>query len=303
MLTALAIALAMTSLAEQVEVHDWLDDAQTVLVIGDSHMNGSFGRRLHESLTAPGDARVVTVGSCGRWANAWVDGLRAHCGLRTIAPDGTSAWGKGCKLNPCTRADGPECKETACRTPTIDELVDAHEPALTIVNLGGNSMFRGTASDGWRNIRPYIRAVAESIHDGGSACLWVSPAHGLNKSRRKMKRFVAFLDDTVGDLCTVWDSGPHRLDYLDYRKAAEESGVTEDVHDGIHYDRLGKAGRRRTRRWAEDVTKDALAVLTDVRVQRDRARSWGARVALDSLRLMLSGPVASADSAADPAGG
>lgn len=230
-----------------------------VLAIGDSHMNGTFGTALHRELTSALDARVTVVGSCGRWANAWIKGLRAHCGMRSIRPGGSVVWGKGCARNPCQAGD-KQCKKNACRTPRLAKLLRDIRPDITVVQLGGNSIFRSTVKGGWKKVRPYVEQIAQTIVDSGSQCLWVTPPHGLLKSRAKMGHFHNFIREATADRCQVFDSSPGALAYLDYAAAIEEAGSRVKSHDSIHYDRLGKAGKWRLKRWARDVAQGAVEV-------------------------------------------
>lgn len=228
-----------------------------VLVIGDSHANGSFGRHLRAELQSRGAGVVRVVGSCGRWSKAFVLGQRAHCGLRIVESDGSISWGEGCKANP-RNSKSTRSAASDCRTPTIVELLQDMAPDLTVVALGGNAMFRGSKDDGWPTVAPWVDQLAAAVAEGGSACLWVTPPHGLNKSRRKMRHWAEFIADTTSGDCQVFDSGPHRLPYLDYRDAVDEGQVPDERHDGIHYDRLGKAGTWRVQKWAQDVASHAI---------------------------------------------
>lgn len=238
-------------------------EGPSILVIGDSHVNGSFGRRLHADLRAeiPG-ARVHVIGACGRWSNAWVKGLRAHCGLRIIDDEARIRWGEGCQRNPCSAGDSA-CRRDSCRTPSIEHLVDALQPDLTIVQLGGNSMFRSTVRAQWRNIAPTIEELVRLATARGGRCLWVTPPHGLNKSRNKMAHFRDFLADATAGYCHVFDSGPTARPYLDYEAAVAAAGRAARHQDGIHYDRLGHTGRARLARWAREVAGEAADVLDE----------------------------------------
>jgi hypothetical protein len=232
-----------------------------VLVIGDSHLNGTFGLELHKQLrTSEGGPDVTVVGSCGRWSKGWVEGHRAHCGLRWIEGEGDVRWGQGCKRNPCAKGD-KSCREQPCRTPEITQLLADQNPDVTVVQLGGNSLFRGSRKDRWKNVEPWVDAVAQAIVDSGSRCLWVTPPHGLNKSPRKMDRFRDFLRSTTAGRCAVFDSGPRALPWLDYGKTADAAKVLAGKQDRIHYDRLGRVGRQRMRRWARLVATDAGRLL------------------------------------------
>ena len=234
------------------------DDGPRILVIGDSHLNGTFGKRLSQFLRELPGAKVRLIGSCGRWSNAWVRGLRAHCGLRMIDEDGAVSWGKGCARNPCSPRDGRSCSARACRTPKIETLLEEFKPDMTVVSLGGNSIFRSTVRNQWQNIEPYVVDLARSIHESGSDCMWVTPAHGLNKSRSKMRHFRDFLGRVTTGYCGIFDSGPRARPYLDYKAAVSEAHAGPDDHDKIHYDRLGRAGRWRVEQWARDVMLDVV---------------------------------------------
>lgn len=249
----------------------------SILVLGDSHTNTSFGVQLGKALRKLENAQVNLYGSCGRWSKAYVKGYRAHCGLRKIDSEGRITWGRGCARNPCPPGS-QTCRKNACRTPKVSQLLTRHRPDITVVQLGSNSIFRGSKRDGWRKVAPSVRALTRAIADSGSQCIWVSPPHGMNKNRWQMKRFTQFLKKTTKGVCTVFDSHPEVRPYLDYRLAARRSGIKK--HDKMHYDMLGRVGRACVKRWAADIAKDVeVALLTNSygqwsRVFRITQRVW-----------------------------
>ncbi len=264
----------------------WLGTSVTptprVLVLGDSHANGTFGTHLHEQLRTRLAADVTVIGSCGRWSRGWVEGLQAHCGLRWVEGQGETRWGKGCRLNPCDPKD-KACRRQACRVPRIQELLAQQRPDLTIVQLGGNSWFRGSRKDQWKAVAPWVDKLSTHIVESGCACLWVSPPHGLKKSRRQMRHFHAFLAKRLDGRCALFDSGPKARPWLDYAKAISEATPgARSRHDEIHYDRLGKPGWRRMLRWAKEIAETAADVLPAPRPVFSRmVGTWLERVADD----------------------
>ena len=161
-------------------------------------------------------------------------------------------------MNPCARTD-TACKKKPCATPTIGALLSEHSPDVTVVSLGGNSMFRGSRRDQWAKVAPWVELISRAIYASGSQCLWVTPPHGMNKSPRKMAQFRDFVVETTHGMCDIYDSTPRARPYLNFLTTAREARRDPTKTDGIHYDRLGKAGRKRMRRWAASIADTVIA--------------------------------------------
>lgn len=238
-------------------------DPSRVLILGDSHMMGYFGRYLHKSLNKrlPG-VSVYVVAACGRGSPGFVKNGRSHCGVKTIDYGGKSRIVKGCKKNPCKKKDGAKCKRNACRIPKLEHLFEIHRPELTIIQLGGNSWFLGSVRDGWSKVRPHVEALADQVVAAGSRCLWVSPADSLGRPRKKNRQFTEFLGEVLHGKCEVFVSFSDERPYLDYRAMVKRSKLKSGGYDGVHYGWFGAAGRKAQRHWGNDIIDAALSLST-----------------------------------------
>ena len=63
--------------------------AGRILVLGDSHSMGHFGRVIHQELReAYSQAKVTLVAACGKGEGGFLAGGYAHCGVLTRKPNG-----------------------------------------------------------------------------------------------------------------------------------------------------------------------------------------------------------------------
>jgi hypothetical protein len=232
-----------------------------VLVLGDSHGAGYFGRQIHKMLRAAyPDAKVTLVGACGKAEGGFLGGSSSHCGVITINRWGGLRHVKGCAKNPCTEADGPSCPKKACRTPKLRKLLHQIKPDLTIVQLGGNSWFMGSMEKGWQRVVKRIHTVADLILKKNSACVWVTPGDHFYWPADSQDAFAAFYEKTLDGRCTVFNSRPSHHPYLDYRESVEAMGLKRRQHDGIHYGWFKARGRKISKQWAADIVKLAMEV-------------------------------------------
>jgi hypothetical protein len=240
----------------EAEEVDSATDFGNILILGDSQMSGYFGRYLHKSLRKeyPGSS-VFTVVACGRGSGGYMKQGKAHCGLKTIGYNGRSRIAKGCKKNPCTPKDGRKCERNACRIPSVDLLLEEHNPSVTIIQLGGNSWFLGSVKDGWVRLRPHVVGLADKVLSAGSRCVWVSPSDSMRRPKKKNLQFTAFLKEALQGKCEVFESMSMERNYLDYRALIKKTGLSSDDYDGVHYGWFGPAGRKVQRRWATEIVE------------------------------------------------
>ncbi len=217
------------------------DNPVSILLIGDSHSYGTFGEALDLLLRSRDGARVKTVGSCGLSPNGFLSGLKTQCGLRIYEADQTErVWSK-------------------FPTPTIASLLAEMRPALTVIALGANQIETATSQPATQ--KAFVERLVSSIRESGSACLWVGPPHGRNKTEPKFTNLYQVLQEGVGGRCAFFDSRPEHLPYLQYDVVAAKAGKEGD---GRHYDALGPEGRSVLRRWALEVLRAADSVLTEI---------------------------------------
>ncbi len=215
-----------------------------ILVIGDSHTAGTFGRALDLLLRTLPDTDVKTVGSCGLSPDGFLESKGTRCGYLEI--------------------DGEQMafKKRKGSTPAIDALLVEHDPDLTIVELGANQIHtamrdpEGAAAD--------IRALATRVLARSSRCLWVGPPYGAaaKKPPQRIDHVYNVLASALPSGCSILDSRPQAQPYLAWPDIAAKAGRRGD---GKHFDTLGVHGQHAARRWARVVFDKARATLDEPR--------------------------------------
>jgi lysophospholipase L1-like esterase len=190
---------------------------ERILVIGDSHSVGSFGRRL-DDLLRERTPEVATYGSCGSSPSWWFDGRATQCGYFHRGLNGRSRRG------------------TEAATPLLSTLLSEIEPDTIVVALGANLV---NAPRDWaeRTTRQMVELIAGKP---GLRCVWVGPPHGRNKPEPGFGEFYTLLEGIVKPTCEFIDSRP-------FAQYPETGG------DGVHFDHLGRPGVAIAEKWAESV--------------------------------------------------
>lgn len=217
-------------------------DAKRVLVLGDSHATTSFGRALDLLLRSLDDVEVTTIGGCGVSPDAFVVGGEARCGFLRIEHDASTP-------------DWVVVAKKKSPTPRVDELLSRARPDLTIVELGANQIH--TAWVDPARAKADVVALADAVRASGSACLWVGPptGHARVKPHERIDRVYTVLEEALAGRCTLLDSRPSAMPFLDYERVAPKRG------DGRHFDRIGPEGQALAGRWALEVFKVARRML------------------------------------------
>lgn len=246
---ALCAGAPLVDEAHPLEPHDHEDAApavdaharKRVLVLGDSHAVTSFGRALDLLFRSLDDVEVTTVGGCGVSPDAFVAGGQARCGYLSIEASASPDWTVVAKKN--------------APTPRASDLIARARPDLVVVQLGANQIHQA-----WTNpdaARAEIAALADQVRAAGSDCLWVGPPTGRPnvKPHERIDRVYALLDEALAGKCTLLDSRPAAMPFLDYERVAPRRG------DGRHFDRIGPEGQTLAGRWALEVFKVARTML------------------------------------------
>ena len=242
-----------------------------VLVVGDSHTATTFGRALDLLLRARPDTEVTTVGACGVRPQAFLEGKPTRCGYLKI-DEAETTW---------TR------RKVA--TPTLHTLLDDTAPDLVVIALGANEL-----NTAWRNPEAATadaRALIDQVKQSGARCLWVGPpvGHPNQKPLERIDNVYSTLAAATQDDCTLIDSRPGAMPFLDYREVA---GKARRRGDGRHFDAIGVIGQQAARQWALEVYAQASAEmdapataqeLADAVILSDDAASDGTFAALEQL--------------------
>jgi hypothetical protein len=173
--------------------------ASSVLLMGDSHSVGAFGKTLDSLLRADPSRDVRTVASCGSIIRWFYTGTPTPCGFLQIDSKG--------KVTESRRAP----------TPLLSDFIAEQKPDLFIVELGANYMVGYPDATLVRDVEQLLK----DIDSTGAKCLWVSPPDS-RKYREERKSLVARLEKLVSARCQWFDS-------LQHTRYPDAGG------DGVHY--------------------------------------------------------------------
>ena len=157
--------------------------ASTVLVIGDSHTTGPFGKKLDELIRA--EHRVMTRGACGTIGENWNQGTRTTCAKWN--------WGKDIHGNVITSA----------ATPKLNELVDQMNPDFIILQFGGN--YRGKLNSEDFSIANDVAALIKTAKSKGAKCMFVT-GPDTYVDRVLLPDTIDRVQQGVGQECTFFNS-------------------------------------------------------------------------------------------------
>ena len=252
--TSAGIAQELSPETEAPTSEETVKPIERILVLGDSHSMGHFGRTLHKKLRAKyPNAKVTLVAACGKGEGGFLSGGYAHCGVITLHPKGGVSRPKGCKKNPCTEADGPECTEQNCRPRKLRAQLRRSKPDLVILQMGSNSWFKGSMTKGWGKVEKRVEKIAAHVRKRNAKCLWVTPPDSSKRSSESQDAFAAMYERVLEGKCSVFNSRPSHHPYMDYAKAIEAAGKKGKRNDGTHYGTLGATGKQIEEQWVQDI--------------------------------------------------
>ncbi len=191
---------------------------EPILFIGDSHVYGSFGEYLDQSLrTLPG-AQVTSAASCGSDPKWWFTGKPTNCGYFSRTPEGVT-----------TRMNNHP-------TPLFPDLMKSSNPRIVVIEHGTN--YQGYPLD---YVRLGTRKMVAKIQESRPICVWVgAPTMRSLSPTTVYDPIYKAMAEEIGNACTLIDS----------RKV---TSYPAHGGGGIHYDDLGAAGRKITKAWADAV--------------------------------------------------
>lgn len=188
--------------------------AKNILVIGDSHSCGSFGRTLSQELTANGnqvDVFCTVSSSPTHW-------------LKRTNPPGQicQTWSSGQSAKPCREAG---------KIPSLEEILSQKKYDSAVIALGTNSLYS-------EKVDATYAELAQKIKEKIKTCLWIGPPHlrpdqakgfsaqNLTKFENNLPQFYKSLEKAVQSQC-------HLLSSFDITAAHHPANETTDgVHRG-----------------------------------------------------------------------
>lgn len=190
------------------------DAPPVILFVGDSHATGSFGMQQDNVLRSVKGFRVATYAICGSAPESWFVGAKTDCGY--FFRD----------------TDGREQRGWETTTPLIANLLTAHQPRYTVVELGANMYGKPPE---W--VEKTSHEMAMAIVNSGSKCIWIGPPRARIQSEHELGQVFDALRAGVGQYCLLFDS-------------RNVTSYPASGGDGIHFNTLGESGARIAENWA-----------------------------------------------------
>ncbi len=210
--------------------------AQSVLVIGDSHMTSPLGLYLYEDLK-PYTSELVVKGNASSAPFSWLgDKIYSYTGGTFSA-----------STNKETQSTYWKLKKPV---PKLKDLLTEQRPDLVVVELGANDVRAITDLDGnidqynFKKRLVYAREMVELINIYGARCAWVGPPNGASKSEASQKVIYKLLKEALEGECEFFET--------DQRKYFAE-GKSHSKHcDGYHFS-CTKTQKAKVKEWSKEI--------------------------------------------------
>lgn len=204
--------------------------APSILLIGDSHTFGSFGRKEDALLRQLTGYRVITYGVCGSSPHNWFLGLTTNCGY--VFKDENAL----------------EQRSLVGENPSIAELVGQYHPDYILIALGANMYGAGAE---WVKISSGELALAAVY--AKSKCIWIGPPQARIQPEPAFGQLYEALSSTVTPYC----------EFIDSRKYTH---YPDTEGDGIHFDTFGQAGVEIAESWAISVFDEIKPFIAPIKI-------------------------------------
>lgn len=214
----------------------------SILLIGDSHTEGTFGSVLDEQLRTLSPGKTATYGTGGSIPSWWLTGERT--------PWGTLARGW----------DGIEHRSSRQPTPLIKGLVERLQPDLVVIEQGTNFLWSTSDAQIRESVAALVKAamaIPPGRPQGARACAWIGPprtgARFPNQTPAQSQAYLKRMDEIRALMAqAVRSTGCRWIDSFEFTRYPE--GVPGS--DAVHYDAAGTEGRRVARQWAESAFEE-----------------------------------------------
>jgi len=169
-----------------------------ILVIGDSHSVGPFGRALSDALKTVTPKSSIYA-SCGSVVSSWFLGSRTRCGYFFRNEVNEISHGK------------------IGNTPKIPGMLKTLKPDLLVVELSGNYARDFSPAEAIADMQKLVKLIEELPMQ----CLWIS-APDSRKNPEIRSKIYSWVVEAVGHRCAVLN-------------AQEHTQYPAEGGDGIHY--------------------------------------------------------------------
>ncbi|MDA8791781.1 hypothetical protein N9N67_00975 [Bacteriovoracaceae bacterium] len=218
---------------------------KSILLIGDSHTAGYFGKKLH-SYIVERNHDLVTLGHASSAPFHWINqkeyylsgGVYNQATVSNVDynhPNPPSHWSKKVNVPKFT----PLLENMIYHSKWRSKIQNSIIPEFVIIALGANDLgFLGeVGSKKYNNHKKYAQSMVEFLKDKSIPCVWIGPPSGTKKDPIKNNIVYKYLNETVSSYCPLYDS----------RKYIAE------CPDGRHFN--CKSSFPRANEWARDVSR------------------------------------------------
>jgi hypothetical protein len=143
--------------------------AENVLVIGDSHTAGEFGKTLGNVLHQQSDLQVSVAASCGSSPENWLD----HSDARYQSFSNKICYATKEPKDAWIKYKGAVTHRRPL--PSLPSLMRAKRPHTVVIALGTNSFPEGNDTTISTSARGQIEALIDEVKSNGAACIWIGP--------------------------------------------------------------------------------------------------------------------------------
>jgi hypothetical protein len=220
--------------------------AKNVLVIGDSHMAGPFGPKIHDLISK--NHHVVTLGHASSAAYHWMDpslytlsgGVfnQARIDGKNYYNPNPTHWSVKVKVPKFS----PLLENALYHEEWRADQTNAFKPDVVIVELGANDTKiiadenGRIITSGYKQRKDALLKMVTQIKESKAECIWVGPPDGVKKNPLQVKILYDLLNETVATDCRFFDS-------LHYKASV--------CSDGVHFSCGSDMAKARL--WATEV--------------------------------------------------
>lgn len=197
---------------------------RNLILIGDSHTAGPFGKEMHKNLSASGVfENIVTMGHSSSSSKHWMS-------MTSYSLSGGifhQAYNEdiGQLYNP-----KPIDWRVKVEVPKLTEIIKNYffyntwkmkvpyipQVDVFVIALGANDARSISDENGKINIggykerKRYILEMLDLIESTGSRCLWIMPPNAIKKTEANQNFLYKFLEDSIGSRCERFSSNHYK---------------------------------------------------------------------------------------------
>lgn len=198
-----------------------------LLIIGDSHTEGTFGNTLDQQFRSDGRFWVHTIGVGGSTPSHWLEGR-------------SERWGYFER-----QEDGVELRSMCPQTPKLTDLLKK-ERDLIIIALGTNFLWDIPQE----TITQTTRELANLPSSLNVRCFWIGPPRLGSQYQHRINAIKNIMANSLQNSTCYW---------LDSFPLSEYPWWF--TSDDIHYDSAGPRGREKAQEWARQIYQQIRSIL------------------------------------------